>query len=158
MTAYSVYIPSSPEQNRSLSDAPRFVVDGFSWPAFFLGPLWCVFRRTWLALSIWISAAGAVAAAAFWSHISETGLILIAGLLLLVFAEEANLILRRSLERRGMRLVDHVIAPNIEAAELRFFERWARREAAEKSSIATPTMRTASATNYGIGLFPEAGG
>ena len=124
MRVYTVHI--RPEYSAP-DDGAVLVKEGFSWPAFWFGPIWA------LALNLWAVAAVLLAAAAVFGLALELSgadflarAAIIAGFQMLV-GFTANDFRRWSLARRGFAEASVVAAPDPLAAERRYF---AAREAA----------------------------
>jgi hypothetical protein len=156
MTVFTVHEPPT----RSAASDPerfRFVRDGFYLWAFLLTPLWLLWRRLWLAFTLYIAVV-AVVLAALWALGATPGmrLFVLAAISLLVGFEAASL-QRWTLRRRGWNDLGVVVAGDLESAERRFFDSWVGRETARPLPIATaPNVRTARPDEV-IGLFPEPG-
>ena len=101
MQLYTVHQGPAPASG---GDDIVFVLDGFSWAALIVSPLWALFRSLWAVAAGVIIAALAIDAAA------------------LLFAYEANDLRRWTLRRRGFRDAGIVMGRNLADAEQRFFE------------------------------------
>lgn len=156
MAAYCAYVDCDAEEGPGPVDSLTLVPDGFSWAAYVFGPVWCVWRRCWSGLIVWTLAGLGVAALFAWSEISPVGILAIIELMLLIFGLEAAALWRWSLEHRGMRLADVLIASNREQAERLFFEHWAQNQ--PRQTIAPGGTATRMPPTQGIGLFADAGG
>ena len=119
---YTVHMPPTPvggDEERAL--ATSFVRDGFSWPAFLLGPAWLAWKRLWVPLGVYavimmlvllvLNASGYGGGALAW-------VFLVAGVLL--GCEAANL-LRNRLQQAGYRETAIVSGASLAECELRFF-------------------------------------
>ena len=95
------------------AQAARLVKEGFSWPAFFLGPLWLLWHRLWRPLVIVM----VVLLATGTAPPLVQSLVSLAVSLILGF--EGNGLLRAGLERRGWREVAVIAAHDRDEAELR---------------------------------------
>lgn len=42
------------------------VYEGWSWPCFFFGPFWCLYKQMWLPAIAWVIVAIATASVAWW--------------------------------------------------------------------------------------------
>ena len=157
MAIYSVYVPreAAPGSSAAL-DKAVLARDGFHWLAFFFPILWLLFNRLWLALLLFLILSIGMSAAAQALGFPQVG-IGAAGLLLSLLAGlTASDIQGWTLCRRGWRLADIVVAPDQEAAERRFFERWLTRPA-RGPGYGAPAA-PARPVQPVLGLFPEAGG
>ena len=163
MTVYTVHEPQ-PRKNEDATDPDRFVFvrDGFYFWAFLLGPLWMLWRGLWLVLLFYLAAWVGLQAITSVLGLSATANFVIVLLLALLVGFEAGSLQRWTYARRGWANLGLVVAPNIEAAERRFFDVWMVRRSVTASAIAPPPVVTASpATRVApaaagvIGLFPE---
>lgn len=148
-----------------LDDGPErfaFVKDGFSWPALFFPALWILWHRLWLTL---LGAVIFVLVIAWTNRlVGDNAATWLAILGVILFAFEANNIRRLSLESRGFDELGGASGVNIEEAEMRFFDKWTRRGAADPvatkgETIAraaySPRARSDGADEQVLGLFPE---
>lgn len=137
MAVYAVYEPPLKEDAAGVAETMeralrfKFVRDGFSFWAFLLGPVWMLFHRLWLALVCYIVLIFAITLVAFSFGLAE-GAVTIASLLIaLLLGFEAATLRRRKLLRWHWRDLGVVVEKNREAAERRFFDRWAATASAE---------------------------
>ena len=163
MAVYTVHEPP-PTPEESAPDPERFVFvrDGFSFAAFLFGPLWILWHRMWLVCFGYVIVAGLLEIA-LRSVAASTGMTTLAGFLLaLLIGFEAPSLRRFALARRRWSNVGIIVGDNLESAEQRFFDAWARpprsgwlapREAPEAGARA-PEMQAQPDI---IGLFPEPG-
>lgn len=167
MPVYTVHAPaitgaiSSAPTNSSIretsarrADSFVFVRDGFHGWALFFAPFWLAAHRLWLALGGYVAGALILSVA-----IAATGIsgwppaVAFLGLSLLV-ALEGGTLRRRALARRGWRELGVVSAPDLEAAERRFFDSWVKGTGGARA--AAPDHVPANGAGLGvIGLFPE---
>jgi len=174
MPVYTVHAPDAGGADLRSTDRFVFVRDGFHFWAALFGPLWLIAHRLWLALIGWI-----IAVIALELVLARLG----AGSAAIVFAElvvalllgfEAASLQRWTLSRRRWTQLDVVIADDEEAAERRFFDRWAARQRGivnDQQAVdrgAPPPTRDIAGQPFSrppqlagsgiIGLFPEPGG
>ncbi len=91
----------------------RLVREGFSWPAFLLGPVWLLWHRLWWPLATVLIVLLAVGMAPPWvQSLASLAVSLILGF-------EGNGLLRAGLERRGWREVTVLATHDRDEAELR---------------------------------------
>jgi hypothetical protein len=174
MPVYTVHAPSADGADLRSTDTFVFVRDGFHlWAALF-APLWLTWHRLWLALIGWVIAIialelvlvrlGAGSAAVFFAD-------LVAAVLM---GFEAGSLRRWTLSRHHWRQLDVVVADDEEAAERRFFDRWAAKQRGivnDQQAVdrgAPPPTRDVPPHPFSkppplpgsgiIGLFPEPGG
>ncbi len=119
MQLYTVHQGPAPASG---GDDVVFVLDGFSWVALIVPPLWALFRSLWAVAAGVIIAALAIAAAAQWAGAPERVTAIVSFAAALLFAYEANDLRRWTLRRRGFRDVGIVMGRNLADAEQRFFE------------------------------------
>jgi hypothetical protein len=100
----------------------RFLRDGFSWNAFWLGPAWLVGQGLYRVSALWLVAilVLAFAAGTILSPVASATIFLAIQALL---GLEADQLLQAKLARKGYELVDIVAAPNLDEAEVAFFRR-----------------------------------
>ncbi len=98
------------------------IKEGFCWPAFFLGPLWALWHRLWLAALVLLVADLGLSGTALLLRLDglsqgavSVGVVAIVGFV-------ANDLRRRGLERRHYALAAVVSAAGREAAEWRFID------------------------------------
>ena len=171
MPVYTVHAPLAAGADLRSTDRFVFIRDGFHLWAAVLGAVWLAWHRLWLggigyaALMIVIDlilarigvASGAIAA--------------IDLLMAILLGLEASSLKRWSYSRGNWRQLDVVVADDLDAAERRFFERWAARRSTigydnhtvdrgappptrDNGQRPPPPLPHASI----IGLFPEPGG
>jgi hypothetical protein len=161
MTIYAVHTPPNPRENvAAAADRCAFVRDGFSWGAFFFGPLWLLRHRSWFALAGWIAAVLALWAASYWLGLSD-GLAFLCWVVIALFLGlEGGMLRSAALRRRGFDLADIVSSDRRHGAERIFYTRWLA-PAASPSEPPAPLFRpvTPARTSGGervIGMFPDA--
>lgn len=163
MPVYTVHAPAATSfAARNATDRYVFVRDGFHVWAFVFGPLWLIWHRLWLALLGFI-AVSIVLAVTLGLLQAGGGTRFIAMLVLaLLLGLEAGSLRRWTLARRKWHLLDIVVADNEEAAERRFFDRWAGNNAmsGDRGTPARDPRAYAglvSPQRDVIGLFPQPG-
>jgi hypothetical protein len=163
VAVYTVHEPPVGSQT-SVPDPERFVFvrDGFSFAAFLFGPLWMLWYRMWLVLLGYVLLAAALEAA-LRSVGASTGATALIGLLLgLLIGFEAPTLRRFSLGRRKWSNVGIIVGDNLESAEQRFFDGWAKPvRAGSSATYGAPGARARQAEPTEpeiVGLFPDAGG
>jgi hypothetical protein len=156
MATYSVFEPS-PRNGARAADRVTFIRDGFSWGAFFLGPLWMLWRWLWLVLIVFVVVLVAIEFALQWLAVPQEARAVVAFLIALLLGLEGASLRRWTLLRRGWRDRGVVIADDLEAAERRFFDAWARGRTAADAPNRPAAMRAAGSASDVVGLFPEPG-
>jgi hypothetical protein len=169
MAVYSVFAPPL-SQGEADAERFRFVRDGFSWGAFFLGPLWMIWRRLWLVLIGYVVIVAALTVALAKLPFGTAGLGIIPLLIALLLGLEGSSLRRWTLRRRGWSDLGIVVGEDIEAAERRFFEAWvagAPDPRVPASASTPPPLPGPASAAYRmpsgskpevIGLFPDPGG
>ena len=172
MPVYTVHAPLASGADLRSTDRFVFVRDGFHFWAALLGVLWLAWHRLWLALIGWIVVIVAVDVILLRLGIG-TGTVVLADILLaLLLGFEASSLERWSLSRGKWRQLDIVVGDDLDAAERRFFERWAARRGTGSYDNhmvdrgAPPPTRDNPGLHHPpplphssiIGLFPEPGG
>jgi hypothetical protein len=161
MTVYTVHEPP-PRKNGAATepDRFRFVRDGFYFWAFLLAPFWMIRHRLWLVLLFYVIGLVALEAA-FWAlGVNPLVQFVVGVLVALLIGFEAASLRRWTLGRRGWTNLGVVIAPDLEAAERRFFDAWMMRgeslpPAQPPASATHSDLRTPAPSTDVIGLFPE---
>jgi hypothetical protein len=171
MPVYTVHAPLDAGVDLRSTDRFVFVRDGFHlWAAVF-GVLWLAWHRLWLALIGWVVAIAAIDFLLLKLGIGGGTIVLADILLAILLGFEASSLKRWSFSRGNWRQLDIVVGDDRDAAERRFFERWAARRASgydnhtvdrgappptrDNPGIHRPPPLPHSSI---IGLFPEPGG
>ena len=159
MSVHAVYVPGRIASGGPDSvEAAVIVRERFSVPAALLPLPWLLFRRAWREFLLFaaLTVAAAVLTERFLGGASQgamAGLQLLTGLFIGVSAADIR---GRALERRGYRLADVVVAPDADAALLRFAERETPVPRIESVAVAASGIPRTDRGDV-IGLFPEAG-
>src|ERR1700761_2730722 len=173
MPVYTVHAPVTSNLDFRATDRFAFVRDGFHlWAAIF-GIVWLAWHRLWLALLGWIVLMIVIDIAMVRLGVAATTVFVVDTLLALLLGFEAASLRRWTLSRRKWRQLDIVVADDEEAAERRFFDRWAARQrptANDQFAVdrgAPPPTRDIPGQSFSrpppvpphdiIGLFPEPG-
>jgi hypothetical protein len=159
MATYTVHEPPA-RAGQAASDPDRFVFvrDGFYFWAFLFGPLWMLWRRLWLVLLLYVVAI-AVTHVGIWAlGASGSTRLIVNFLIALLVGFEAGTLWRWTLSRRGWNSIGVVVAPNLEAAERRFFDAYLTHRPPPPPAAATPALQPARMPPPApevIGLFPQ---
>jgi hypothetical protein len=162
MPVYTVHAPRAQNAGGepfAATDKFVFVRDGFHVWAFLAGPLWLLFHRLWLALAgyLVLSFVGELALSKLGTGAGARALVMF--LVALLMGLEGASLWRRSLSSGRWRQLDVVVADTQEAAERRFFGRWAGgRQDFRVDRHAPPAHAYRSSADEIIGLFPQPGG
>lgn len=137
-----------------------FVRDGFHLWAVVFGPVWLVWHRLWWATLGYVVIMGLLDTGLAALGIGSGAIVAVMALVALLMGFEAPTLRRWTLSRGRWRQVGMVAAADEEAAERRFFARWAGRRDFETDprSVdrgAPPPLRPAEPTV--LGLFPDPG-
>lgn len=158
MPVYTVHAPPADRVGISAPEDFAFVRDGFYFWAMIFGPVWLLVRRLWLVLFLYV-----VVMAAIGFGLWVTGWRQYVGIWPMLFVAvllglEAGTLLRWTLARRGWENAGIVVADNLEAAERRFFDRFAETAAVPPAPRSpSPPYAPSRPTGPVIGLFPEPG-
>jgi hypothetical protein len=157
-----IYTVHAPPANPGFAPDPErfvFVRDGFHFWAFLLTPLWMIWRRLWLVLILYILVLIVLQLALRLIGAAPTVHTLVGVVVSLLIGFEAATLRRWTLNRHRWTQLGVVSAPDLEAAERRFFDFWLRqtaREAARDSPSRAPLPgHSAPASSDIVGLFPE---
>jgi hypothetical protein len=173
MPVYTVHAPTGDNAGIRATDRFSFVRDGFHVWAALLGVVWLAWHRLWLALIGWIVLMTVLDVGMVRVGVPATTVFLVDALLALLMGFEAASLRRWTLSRRNWRQLDIVVADDEEAAERRFFDRWAAKQRAlsnDQSAVdrgGPPPTRDVPGQGFSrppplpqseiIGLFPEPG-
>jgi hypothetical protein len=158
MAAYSVFAPPLSHADAEGAERFKFVRDGFSWPAFILGPLWMLFHRLALVVILWLAVVLVLGAVIGLLRVPSGTASLIFLLLAFLIGLEASTLQSWTLKRRGWREIGIVVASEPEVAERRFFDELRDQDPA---GFGTPVpgriamLDRAQGGSDVIGLFPE---
>jgi Protein of unknown function (DUF2628) len=175
MRVYTVHAPVGDGADLAAADKFVFVRDGFHFGAAVASVIWLLWHRLWLALVGWIIFITAVQFGMSALGASRGTIFVVDVLIAILMGLEAASLRRWTLSRRKWRQLDVVVADDQEAAERRFFERWAAKQrgfANDQYAVdrgAPPPTRNITGQSFSkpppplpqggiIGLFPEAGG
>jgi hypothetical protein len=171
MPVYTVHAPGAGGADLRSTDRFVFVRDGFHFWAALFGPLWLITHRLWLALIGWIIAVIALELALRRLGVGSTAIVFADIIVALLMGFEAASLQRWTLSRNQWSQLDVVIADDEEAAERRFFDRWATKQRGivnDQQAVdrgAPPPTRDVAGQQFSrppgsgiIGLFPEPGG
>jgi len=158
MAAYSVFAPPLAHDSVDAGERFKFVRDGFSWPAFILGPIWMLFHRLMLVLIVWFVCVFVLAVAMRLFGVPSGTASIVFLLLALLIGLEASSLQSWTLKGRGWREIGIVVADELEAAERRFFDELHDQD---PMGFGTPVagriamLDRAQGGSDVIGLFPE---
>jgi len=157
MAFFTVMIPPPGSGGpREEIERARLLPESFTWGAFIFTGLWLLFNRLWLASLVFAGLWGAL----FWGGprlgLGGGSIALAQFALGLFLGLEGQHLIARKLARQGWRLADVVEAPDLPAAERRFFERALAGEGAPRPAAPEPFSSRSTSGIPVIGLFPEA--
>ena len=98
------------------------VKEGFSWPAFFVPPIWLVYKRMWIVLAFYITATAGLMVLGQSIIVPESAMFVGTFVLNLILGLEGNDLYRWTLGRLRHREQAVVIGRNLVTAEQRYFE------------------------------------
>jgi hypothetical protein len=161
MSVYTVHAPPGYGADvRVTPDRFVFVRDGFHFWAFVLSIVWLAWHRLWLALVGYVVLMVALEIAFSVMGIGSGARFVMMFIVAVLIGLEAASLWRWTLRRRKWRQVDVVVADNQDAAERRFFDRWATAatDNAHGSASPMPPLPRASLVSHDIlGSFPQPG-
>ena len=160
MAFYTVMIPPPGSGGaRDEIEQARLLPETFSWPAFFLGGLWLLGKRLWLATLVYALLWGALFYASNQLGLARGALLISHWTIALFLGLEGQNLVARKLARQGWRLADVVEARDLPEAERRYFERALAGEAGpQRLPALSPVRPQPDGPMPIIGLFPEARG
>jgi hypothetical protein len=174
MPVYTVHAPSADGADLRATDRFVFVRDGFHFWAVLLAPLWLIWHRLWLSLIGWIIAIIALELVLVRLGAGSAAIFFADFIVAVLMGFEAASLHRWTLSRHHWRQLDVVVADDAEAAERRFFDRWAAKQRGivnDQQAVdrgAPPPTRDVPPQPFSkppplpgsgiIGLFPEPGG
>lgn len=125
LCSFSVHEEPAPRADRiDRAEALTFVRDGMHWTAVPFPPLWLASRRVWTGVAAYIAVAAAIAALAWLLMLPSPVTVLAFLALHLIFAGEADEMLRAHLAARGWSMVGQVSGTGRLDCERRFFDQW----------------------------------
>ncbi len=175
MPVYTVHAPVGDGADLAATDKFTFVRDGFHFWAAVASVVWLAWHRLWLALIGWILLTIVIDVGLAQLGVGSGVILFVDLVLALLTGFEAASLQRWTLSRGNWRQLDIVVADDEEAAERRFFDRWAARHRGivnDQWSVdrgAPPPTRSVPGQPFSkpppplpqggiIGLFPEPGG
>jgi hypothetical protein len=128
MAVYTVHAPPL-KRYEPEPDPERFIFvrDGFSLWAFLLGPIWMLRHRMWLVLFGYILTVAAFEGLLNLLNIADSARVTVGIVLALLVGFEAPTLRRFTLARRRYGNVGIIVGDDLEVAERRFFDAWAKR-------------------------------
>jgi len=124
MAIFTVHLPPTTQGAAPAPDKIVFLRDGFSWNAFFFGPLWLAWSRAWLAAAGWSLLLVVIGLVAWKLRVSRDAMSWLGLALAVWLGFEGERVVAWALARRGYVETDVVIGDDEEEAELAFFHRW----------------------------------
>ena len=158
MRIYTVHAPKSFGVDvRTPPENVVFVRDGFYFWALVGGALWLIWNRLWLALLGYVALTFVVEVILRLLGASPLADFLVMAIIALLLGLEAGSLRRWSLSRGKWRQLDIVTAPNEQAAEQRFFDRWvaAKNIESKQQRPLHPLPRSSISSDDVMGFFPE---
>jgi len=151
MPVYTVHVPVETKSGLDPATEAVLVREGFSWPAFLLGPLWLIWHQRWLALALWIVAVGAFVGLSLKFGAKPGTFAIFYLALAFLIGLEAAAMRRRRLERRGFDFVDVAIGEKRDDAETAWLARRRPMGVVSAPIAASPPARSTPL----VGLFPD---
>jgi hypothetical protein len=120
MAVFTVHLPPA---GAAAPENIRFVREGFSYAAFFFGPVWLLWKRAWISAIAWTLLLAAIGGAGSLLKINKSAMTFAGLASALVLGFESDRVIAWSLRRRGYEEKDVVIADNEDEAEEVYFSR-----------------------------------
>lgn len=121
MKIFSVEVrPTAPGTDPDIA----LVREGFSWPAFLLGPFWLLWHRMWWVFLGYVLVNIGLGALSWAFSLGDLHNSILTLAFSIVFAMHANDLRRWSLRRANYRFAGVVTGRNLRAAEQRLFDTW----------------------------------
>ena len=121
MSTFTVHVPPGIAEGTARADRTVFVREGFGWAAFFLGPLFLLYRGLWRASLVWVAAALALFAIAVAFDLSALSRLLLYGVLAVLTGLEVAEARRGALTRAGFIPAALLCGVTRDGGEQRFF-------------------------------------
>lgn len=159
MAVYTVHArPGALHAGAADTEAVVLVEERMPWLALLAPPVWLLWHRLWAGLLLYFVVIAVVSAALNALGLGQGLVGLVDMLVSLLFALEATAIRQWTLRRRGYSHVASVVAPNEEAAELKFFsgQTLVVMPAGAANAYTCASPDTGVRPNTGVlGLFPR---
>ncbi len=149
MSVYTVLQPDFETDPARTAERTVFLPDGFSWPAFLLGPIWLGYHRAWRALALWFIASVSVSVPSVLGWVHPDAIALVELAISIYLGIEGNSLREAALSRRKFRAVDVIAGDSPEHAEEVFFRRG--KAVSASGVLQGGALRSSSV----LGLFPE---
>lgn len=151
MARYTVHTPKSAATREAALERAVFIPDGWSWGAFFFGPLWLFWHRHWVMGILVLVAEVALLAGLGSLPMPENTAGVAHFLIAFLFGLEGSSLRRFALAKAGYAETGLVAGLDRESAEHRFFAA-AGFVPATRAGASLPGLKPAGI----IGLFPDA--
>lgn len=155
MASWSMLEPPDAQGALDAADRVAAVRESWSWGAFWLGPVWLLWRRMWLVFLAWLLVAVLFSLAAAFLDVPDKLSTALWLLFSIWFAFEANALRRWTLLRHGWRFVGLATGSRLVEAEQRFFTCRRGAEPPPAGSRAIPASYRGEPSGGVIGLFPD---
>ncbi len=121
MSTFTVHVPPGIGEDTARADRTVFVREGFDWAAFWLGPLFLLYRGLWRASLAWLVAGLALFAVAVAFDLAAPSRLLLYVVLAVLTGLEAAEARRRALTRAGFIPAALLSGVTRDGGEQRFF-------------------------------------
>ncbi len=121
MSTFTVHVPPDIAEDAARAERTIFVREGFEWAAFWLGPLFLLYRGLWRASLAWVVAALALFAVAVTFDLAAPSRLLLYLVLAALTGLEAAEARRRALSRAGFIPAALLCGVTRDGGEQRFF-------------------------------------
>lgn len=137
MRFYSVFADQTAGGLSALEQAV-FVRHGFSWPAFFVFPLWSLYHRLWRPFVLWLILSAAVTGLTSLLSANESWGVVASLAIGLIFAFESGALRRRQMQRQQLSEIGQVSGRSLNECEIIFFTRYLDQTPSPESEPAAP--------------------
>ncbi|MCA0406642.1 MAG: DUF2628 domain-containing protein [Proteobacteria bacterium] len=153
MARYTVHVPKLAPSHEAALERAVFVREGWSWGAFFFGPLWLLWHRHWVIGLIVLVLEGVLLGTLDSLSLHPTASAMAHFLLSLLFGLEGASLRRFALAKAGYAEVALVAGGSMDEMERRFFAS----VTPVVPAVAAPVSVVPQVSPGGvIGLFPQA--
>jgi hypothetical protein len=121
-----------------LGDDAVLVKEGFSWPAFFIPPIWLIYKRMWIVLVFYVAVTIALTVLAQVALLPDSAVFVGNLAVNLILGLQGNDLYRWTLARRRYREQAVVVGRNLVTAEQRYFQAIAEAIGRRRTTPAMP--------------------
>lgn len=160
MARYTIHEPKHAADRAGRALATRFVRDGWSWAAFFFGPLWLIMKRHWVFGTITMIAEILIISGIWLLPVDEAIRVLTILALCILWGFEGASVRRFDLAQAGFAETGLILGTDEDLLEQRYFAAMAAEQPALSTSPQPSPLAETTRGPWGspvIGLFPGSG-